>query len=136
LTALAAVGGCLWVVREHRRDPHPFDGDGFAAFVLLGLFALVALVAGLGQAGGSWAAAGLWAVNGVVQPFCLYMLAMAAYKVGMGLAGRAVYAGRVLPRGECDPEKYRSLRRYCVSQGIVGLVFTSWLSWFCLKRLL
>ncbi len=107
----------------------------FAGFLLLGIGALVVLPAGLGRAGGAWAAAGILAVNALVQPFCLYVFAASAYKLGMALAGRLVYAWRVVPRGEIPPAHYRMVRRYFVSQGIIGCLFAAVLAWICLGLL-
>lgn len=136
IVALAALGGCVWLVRTTRPETHSFDGYVFASFFLLGIVALVALAVGLGRVGGLWAAAALIAVNVLIQPVCLYLFAGAAYKLGMALAGRVVYAWRVVPFSELQPEEYRSLRRYCLSQGIVGCLFASYLGLCCLGLLL
>jgi len=136
VVALAGLGGCIWVLRESRRQPHPFDGDGFAAFFMLGIGALVALAVGLRRVGGLWSTAGIVAVNVVVQPFCLYLFAAGVYQLAMAFVGWAVYAWRPIPRQEFEVARYRSLRWYCASQGIVGCLFAWWLAYLCLGPLL
>jgi len=135
LMALAALGGFVWVIRSSRRKPSSFDGYVFALCVMLGIAALIALAAGLGRVGGPWAAAGIVAVNLLLQPFCLYLFAASAYKFAMGLAGRAVYAWRVVPGGQVQGRDYQALRWYSVSQGMLGCLLALALSWSCLSLL-
>jgi hypothetical protein len=135
VTALAALGGCVWVVRSSRQEPHSMDGYGFAAFFMLGIAALGLLGVGLGRAAGTWATAGILAVNALLQPFCLYLFAACAYKLALALAGRVVYAWRVVPQGEIPPAEYRMVRWYFILQGIVGCLFAFGLSWGCLGLL-
>jgi hypothetical protein len=131
VVVLAAGVGCCWVVVQSRRNPHPFDGYGFAGFSLMGIMALVAVALALGRAEGAWVSAALVAVNVVMQPLCLSLFAAGAYKVAMAAAGHVVYAWRTMPPGECPPEAYRALRWYCVMQGVIGCSFAAGLSWLC-----
>jgi hypothetical protein len=136
LIALAALGGGVWALRSSRREPHSFDGFAFAAFFMLGMAALIALAAGLGRTGGPWAAVGILGVNGLVQPGCLYLFAAGAYKLGMALVGRVVYAWRIVPRAEVTSAEHRAMRWYCASQGLVAFLLASGLGWVCLQPLL
>lgn len=134
--AFASIIACAWLlVRALRGAGHPADGLGFASFAGFGILAFVALAFGLERAGTRWAFIALVAVNLLMQPLCLYLLAAGLYKLGMAMAGRVTYAWRIVPAGTCPHEKYRSLKSFCVGQGVVGCLFSLALGWLCLRGL-
>jgi hypothetical protein len=136
LMALAGLGGCLLVLRSHRREPRSFDGYAFAVFAFPLFTALIALAVGLGRVGGAWAATGIIVINVLVQPLCLYILAGSIYKLVMALAGRVTYAWHVVPMDTWPEQQYRSVRWHCLSQGILGGLFAGGMGGVCFWPLL
>jgi hypothetical protein len=101
------------------------------------LFAIMALVITAGiELEGPLKSLPLVVVNLIMQPFCLYCIALGSYAVGQALLGRFTYAFRVIPPETIPANRYRMLLKYRTFSGIVGILFGCGLSYLCLMPLL
>jgi hypothetical protein len=103
------------------------------------LFAILALLMTAGIASEMEGLAKIVAfaiINLIMQPFCLYCIALGFYAVEQALLGRFTYAFKLIPRETIPADRYRMLLKYRIFSGIAGILLGCGLSYVCLMPLL